>query len=81
MGAGFGLTIPLLNHMMLETSSLQNQGKNLGLYSMGVFGGQFLSTFIDYISDNYMVIYAVAAALALIIAIVIYWLFQLLPKR
>jgi len=81
MGTGFGFTIPLLNHMMLETSSLKNQGKNLGLYSMGVFGGQFLSTFINYISGNYMVIYTVAAVLALLITMVIYLLFQQLQKR
>lgn len=28
MGIGFGFTIPLLNHMMIEASTLQNQGKN-----------------------------------------------------
>jgi len=34
---GFGFTIPLLNHMMIEASTLQNQGKKLGLFSKGVF--------------------------------------------
>lgn len=59
IGIGFGFTIPLLNHMMVEISSPHNQGKNLGLFSMGVFGGQFLSTFIEYISENYMAIYSI----------------------
>lgn len=76
MGIGFGFTIPLLNHMMIEASTLQNQGKNLGLYSMGVFGGQFLSTFIEYISDNYMVVYSVSAALAIVIGGFVLYLFQ-----
>jgi len=57
--------------MMIEASSLQNQGKNLGLYSMGVFGGQFLSTFIEYISNNYMAVYSVSAVMAFVIGSVI----------
>ncbi|AEL25175.1 MFS transporter [Cyclobacterium marinum] len=81
IGVGFGFTIPLLNHMMIEASSLQNQGKNLGLYSMGVFGGQFLSTFIEYISNNYMVVYSVSAVMAFVIGSVILWLFQRLGKN
>ena len=81
MGIGFGFTIPLLNHMMIEASTLQNQGKNLGLYSMGVFGGQFLSTFIEYISDNYLIVYSVSAALAFMIGAVILYLFQNFAKN
>ena len=69
IGVGFGFTIPLLNHMMIEASSNQTLGKNLGLYSMGVFGGQFLSTFIDYISDDFIFIYSIAAFLAFLIAL------------
>ncbi|WP_289041576.1 MFS transporter [uncultured Zobellia sp.] len=69
IGVGFGFTIPLLNHMMIEASSNQTLGKNLGLYSMGVFGGQFLSTFIDYISDDFIFIYSIAAILAFLIAL------------
>ncbi len=76
IGIGFGFTIPLLNHMMLEVSTPKNQGKNLGLYSMGVFGGQFLSTFIEYISNNYMIIYGISAGLALVISGLLYFKFQ-----
>ncbi len=81
IGVGFGFTIPLLNHMMLEVSTLQQQGKNLGLFSMGVFGGQFLSTFINYISYNYKAIYGVAAILAFVIGCIMYFLFQKLIKK
>lgn len=81
IGIGFGFTIPLLNHMMIEASTLQNQGKNLGLYSMGVFGGQFLSTFIEYVSNNYTVVYGVSAVLAFVIGGLILWLFQRLVKN
>ncbi|AEH02562.1 MFS transporter [Lacinutrix sp. 5H-3-7-4] len=76
IGIGFGFTIPLLNHMMLEASTIHNQGKNLGLFSMGVFGGQFLSTFIEYLSNNYTIIYAISSGLALIISGCIYVMFQ-----
>ncbi|UMB53302.1 hypothetical protein MKD41_13295 [Lutibacter sp. A64] len=81
IGVGFGFTIPLLNHMMLEVSTLQQQGENLGLFSMGVFGGQFLSTFINYISYNYKAIYGVASILAFIIGCIMYFLFQKLIKK
>ena len=80
IGIGFGFTIPLLNLMMIEASSIQNQGKNLGLFSIGVFGGQFLSTFIEYVSGNYTAIYFIAAGLALFIGTVIYFLFQKVSK-
>ena len=81
IGIGFGFTIPLLNHMMIEASTLQTQGKNLGLFSMGVFGGQFLSTFIEYISHDYKAVYTVAATMALIIGFVVYFLFQKINKN
>ncbi|WP_040282371.1 MFS transporter [Psychroserpens damuponensis] len=81
IGIGFGFTIPLLNHMMLEVSSLHNQGKNLGLFSMAVFGGQFLSTFIEYVSNNYTAIYGVSVGLALIIGTVLYVMFQKVAKQ
>ncbi|QXP59457.1 MFS transporter [Olleya sp. HaHaR_3_96] len=80
IGVGFGLTIPLLSHMMVEVSTPQNQGKNLSLLSMGIFGGQFLSTFIEYVSTNYTAVYSVSASLALIIAVVMYYRFQKLSK-
>ncbi|QXP77568.1 MULTISPECIES: MFS transporter [Winogradskyella] len=81
IGVGFGFTIPLLNHMMVEASTVHDQGKNLGLFSMGVFGGQFLSTFINYISKDYEAIFGTAAALALIIGIAMFVMFQKLSKQ
>ncbi|WP_372752132.1 MFS transporter [Mariniflexile sp.] len=81
IGIGFGFTIPLLNHMMIEASTIQNQGKNLGLFSMAVFGGQFLSTFIEYISNNYTAVYGIGALLAFLIGATILYLFQKLSKN
>ncbi|MCB4809584.1 MFS transporter [Tamlana sp. 62-3] len=81
IGVGFGFTIPLLNHMMVEASTAKTQGKNLGLFSMGVFGGQFLSTFIEYVSHDYKAIYAVAVGLALIIASAMLFMFINVTKK
>ncbi|MBU2938784.1 MFS transporter [Lacinutrix sp. C3R15] len=80
IGIGFGFTIPLLSHMMIEVSNEQNQGKNLSLLSMGIFGGQFLSTFIQYVSDNYQAVYGVSAVFAVVISVVVYYMFQQLSK-
>ncbi|WP_339712392.1 MFS transporter [uncultured Kriegella sp.] len=74
IGIGFGLTIPLLNHMMVEVSDKKSQGKNLGLYSMAVFAGQFLSTFIEFIANDPRTIFGIAAFLALIISTILFLL-------
>ncbi|MFT4112645.1 MFS transporter [Silvibacterium sp.] len=44
-GAGFGFSIPLANHLVLETGSPQNRGRDLSSLSMAIFLGQFVSTF------------------------------------
>ena len=76
IGIGFGFTIPLLNHMMIEVSSNATLGKNLGLYSMAVFGGQFLSTFIEYVSKDYTIIYGTTSVIALGISVPLFVLFK-----
>ncbi|MEO9952177.1 MFS transporter [Nonlabens sp.] len=81
VGIGFGFTIPLLSNMIIDASDKSNQGKNLSLLSMAIFGGQFLSTFIEYISDDYKSIYGITAALAFIIALVLFYLFQKITKN
>ncbi len=76
IGIGFGFTIPLFNHMMVEVSTPVTQGKNLGLFSMGVFAGQFISTFIEFVADDARVIFGTASFLALVIALVFFMLFK-----
>jgi MFS family permease len=71
MGTGFGFTVPLLNHMTLEASTAANRGRNLGYYSMGIFGGQFLSSFVTAISADIRLTFLIAAGLALTIAIIL----------
>ncbi|WP_086981300.1 MFS transporter [Vibrio aphrogenes] len=48
-GAGFGFSIPLLNHMTVERSAANVRGRNLSYFTMSVFSGQFLTSFIEYI--------------------------------
>tara|TARA_Y100001933_G_C19012177_1_gene569400 strand:- start:2215 stop:3402 length:1188 start_codon:yes stop_codon:yes gene_type:complete len=76
IGSGFGFTIPLLNHMMIEASSSKSMGKNLGLYSMGVFGGQFASTFISLLGKGENSVFGIAFMLALVISVVLYFIFK-----
>lgn len=68
-GIGFGFTVPLLNHMTLQLSSPSSRGKNLGYYSMGIFGGQFLSSFITLISDDIKVTFLAASLIGFLVAI------------
>jgi len=76
IGIGFGFTIPLLNHMIVEASTTKTQGKNLGLSSMGIFAGQFLSTFIEFVSDDTRLIFGVASGLALVIGLILFFAFK-----
>lgn len=69
MGIGFGFTVPLLNQMTTEESNSMNMGKNLGYYSMAIFGGQFLSTFIIELSSEIKSTFLNAGILSVCIAI------------
>ena len=51
-GIGFGFSIPLLNHMTLERSEANVRGRNLSYFTMSVFSGQFLTSFVEYIPDG-----------------------------
>jgi len=48
-GIGFGFSIPLLNHMTVERSAASVRGRNLSYFTMAVFSGQFLTSFVEYI--------------------------------
>lgn len=48
-GIGFGFSIPLLNHMTVERSDAKVRGRNLSYFTMSVFSGQFLTSFVEYI--------------------------------
>ncbi|TCS41623.1 putative MFS family arabinose efflux permease [Reinekea marinisedimentorum] len=68
-GIGFGFSIPLLNHSMVERSTERNRGRNLSYFAMAVFIGQFLTSALSFIPLSSQGIFFVCAAIALICAI------------
>ena len=67
-GIGFGLSIPLLNHLTVEISTEQNRGRNLARFAMAVFSGQFVTSVLDFLPMTGRQILVVCAVLALIVA-------------
>jgi len=65
-GTGFGLSIPLLNHMTVERSHQGSIGKNLSYLAMAIFTGQLLTSFIPGSSRDIYVVSAIIAALYLV---------------
>lgn len=66
MGTGFGFTIPLSNHEMVDRSPVAQRGRNLAALSMAIFAGQFLSTFVTAIGLSYSATLILAALLAIV---------------
>jgi MFS family permease len=66
MGIGFGLSVPLVNHMVIEKSHARQRGKHLAYLSMAIFCGQFLSSFMEFIPGDRASIFATAALIALV---------------
>jgi len=66
LGIGFGLTVPLVNHMAVERSHPGNRGRVLAYLSMSIFLGQFLSSFMQYLPGGNRQTFAVAVALSVI---------------
>lgn len=75
-GVGFGLTVPLLNHMVVEYSSTITRGKNLGTFSMMVFAGQFCATFVEYLPGSSSYIFICTAFISVLIAIFLFIFFK-----
>ncbi|WP_229808946.1 MFS transporter [Salinicola rhizosphaerae] len=69
MGIGFGLSVPLVNHMTVEQSHAALRGRNLAYLSMAIFTGQFLSAFSEFIPGSRSLIFLVAAMFALIVGV------------
>lgn len=76
IGLGFGFTVPLLNHMIVETSSTKTRGKNLGLYSMMVFAGQFIATFTEFLPISIGNAFIFTAIFGVMLTIVLFILFR-----
>jgi MFS family permease len=71
LGIGFGLTVPLLNHMTLELSHAAQRGRNLAWLSVAIFAGQFLSSFIEFVPGAQSFGFLCSAGLALIASVIV----------
>lgn len=66
LGCGFGFSVPLVNHLIVELSAGAQRGRNLARLSMAIFLGQFLSAFMGYLPCSVASIFIVAASIALL---------------
>lgn len=69
IGIGFGFTIPLLNHMTVELSEVNVRGRNLSYFTMAVFSGQFLTSFIEYIPGGISNVFIACIVCCVVIAL------------
>ena len=67
-GIGFGFSIPLLNHMTVERSEEKVRGRNLSYFTMAVFSGQFLTSFMDYVPGGIHNVFISCIVTSLLIA-------------
>jgi MFS family permease len=68
LGAGFGWSVPLLNHMTVEQSAPALRGRHLAFLSMALFSGQFLSAFLGLLPGGGVTLYLAAASVAVMAA-------------
>jgi MFS family permease len=68
MGCGFGLSVPLVNHMVIERSHVNVRGRNLAYLSIAIFSGQFLSSFMEFIPGNASLVFTGAAIMSIAVA-------------
>lgn len=69
-GIGFGFSIPLLNHATVERSTDKNRGRNLSMFAMAVFMGQFVTSFFEFLPLSPNETLYVCAAIGAICAVV-----------
>lgn len=73
LGLGFGFSVPLVNHLIVELSSLSQRGSNLARLSMAIFLGQFLSAFMSYFPGKLSAVFTFTALIALVFGLCIWF--------
>lgn len=63
-GIGFGLSVPLVNHLTVEFSPAALRGRHLARLSMAIFSGQFLASFLLFIPGDHSHMFFAAALIA-----------------
>ena len=69
LGVGFSLSVPLVNHLVVERSAPSERGRRLAQLSMALFSGQFLASFVELVPGGYGLLFASAAATAVTAAL------------
>ncbi|NKF21084.1 MFS transporter [Solimonas marina] len=65
LGAGFGCSVPLVNHMTVERSRTARRDHNLAYLASMLFLGQFLSSFLDLQPGGAIAAFRAAAVVAI----------------
>lgn len=71
-GFGFGSSIPLLNHMTVQRSEAKVRGRNLSYFTMAVFSGQFLTSFVEYIPGGINNVFISYITLCVLVAFILF---------
>lgn len=69
LGAGFGLSVPLVNHLTVEISPENRRGSALATLSMAIFAGQCIPSFMHYSPGHTANLFRTAAAMGLLVAL------------
>lgn len=69
LGCGFGLSIPLVNHMTVQLSPSNRRGRALATLSMAIFAGQCLPSFMHYEPGDASRLFFAACAMAIVVAL------------
>lgn len=64
LGCGFGLSVPLVNHMTVERSHERQRGCMLAYLSMAIFLGQFLSSLLELVPGSGKSVFMVAVVIS-----------------
>ncbi len=64
LGCGFGLSVPLVNHMTIELTHERSRGVMLAYLSMAIFSGQFLSSLLELFPSSGNSVFLLSALLA-----------------
>jgi len=71
-GVGFGFSIPLFNHETVKRSTEKNLGRNLSLFAMAVFFGQFITSIMEFMPLDYVGSFKICVLLAVFCAALIH---------
>lgn len=71
LGLGFGFSVPLVNHLIVELSSPVTRVRYLARLSVMIFLGQFLAAFMNYFPGTLAGTFIFAAAIAIVTAALI----------